>query len=224
MYAKVKIPKEYIINSFFNTKYEYKAQLMWDTNLTAFILEKYGYLPYTYDSHYGEYMRWAWDNSDIEGVRGFWKGYAEMNIKKAQRLERLIRKGRGARIIKPDDESAVPIIEGILTDANYEEPSVNLPNEDVITNLPRDLVVECPAIVNKKGLTPVKLGEYPRGLAALLQTQASVQDLVVEAVMTNSREIALQALLADPVIDSYTQAEKILDEMSRLQGEYIQLE
>lgn len=196
---------------------------LWDTNLTAFILEKYGYLPYTYDSHYGEYIRWAWDLSDIEKIRSFWKGYAEKSIKKGLRLERQIGKGKGAKIIKPDDESAVPIIEGILTDANYEEPSVNLPNNDVITNLPRDLVVECPAIVNKKGLTPVKLGEYPKGLAALLRTQASVQDLVVEAVITKSREIALQALLADPVIDSYDQAEKILDEMLRLQGEYIQL-
>lgn len=196
---------------------------LWDTNLTAFILEKYGYLPYTYDSHYGEYMRWAWDLSDIEKIRSFWKGYAEKSIKKGIRLERQIRKGKGAKIIKPDEESAVPIIEGILTDANYEEPSVNLPNNDVITNLPRDLIVECPAIVNKKGLTPVKLGEYPKGLAALLRTQASVQDLVVEAVITKSREIALQALLADPVIDSYDQAEKILDEMLRLQGEYIQL-
>ena len=83
--------------------------------------------------------------------------------------------------------------------------------------------MECPAIVNKKGLTPVKLGEYPKGLTALLRTQASVQDLVVEAVITKSREIALQALLADPVIDSYDQAEKILDEMLHLQGEYIQL-
>ena len=196
---------------------------MWDTNLTAFILEKYGYLPYTYDSHYGEYIRWAWDLSDIKGVRDFWEGYGSMCIKKEKRLKRLIRKGRGAKIIKPDDESAIPIIEGILTDANYEEPSVNLPNDDVITNLPRDLVVECPAIVNKKGLTPVKLGEYPKGLAALLRTQASVQDLVVEAVITKSRDIALQALLADPVIDSYAQAEKILDEMLRLQAKYIQL-
>ena len=196
---------------------------MCDTNLTAFILEKYGYLPYTYDSHYGEYIRWAWDLSDIKGVRDFWEGYGSMCIKKEKRLKRLIRKGRGAKIIKPDDESAIPIIEGILTDANYEEPSVNLLNNDVITNLPRDLVVECPAIVNKKGLTPVKLGEYPKGLAALLRTQASVQDLVVEAVITKSRDIALQALLADPVIDSYAQAEKILDEMLRLQAKYIQL-
>ncbi len=197
---------------------------MWDTNLTAFILEKYGYLPYTYDSHYGEYLRWAWDLSDIEGVRRFWDGYGTMCIKKAKRLEKLIRRGKGAKIVKPDAESAIPIIEGILTDANYEEPSVNLPNDDVITNLPRDLVVECPAIVNKNGLTPVKLGEYPRGLAALLRTQASVQDLVVEAVITKSRDIALQALLADPVVDSYTQAEKILDEMLRLQAEHIKLE
>ena len=78
--------------------------------------------------------------------------------------------------------------------------------------------------MNKKGLHQIKLGEYPKGLAGLLRNQASVQDLVVEAVLTKSKEIALQALLADPVVDSYAQAEKILDEMLRIQSDYIQLE
>jgi len=85
-------------------------------------------------------------------------------------------------------------------------------------------VVECPAIVNKKGLHPVALGEYPKGLAGLLRNQATVQDLVVEAVLTKSKDITLQALLVDPVVDSYMQAEKILAEMLRIQSDYITLE
>ena len=79
-------------------------------------------------------------------------------------------------------------------------------------------------IINKDGLHAVKLGEYPKGLAGLLRNQASVQDLVVEAILTKSKEVALQALLADPVVDSYNQAEKILNEMLSVQSSYIQLE
>jgi len=131
----------------------------------------------------------------------------------SNKIAKLIQKGRGAKLVKPDDERAIPIIEEILTDSNYREASVNLPNEGVIPNLPRDLVVECPAIVNKDGLHAIELGEYPKGLAGLLRNQATVQDLVVEAILTKSKEVALQALLADPVVDSYTQAEKMLDEM-----------
>ena len=137
---------------------------------------------------------------------------------------RLINKGKGAKLVRPGGESAVPIIEGIITDSNHREHSVNLPNDDIITNLPKDLVVECPAIVNKDGIHAIKLGEYPKGLAALLRIEASVQDLVVEAIIKKSKEIALQALLASPIVDSATQAEEILDEMLRVQGKYIQLE
>jgi alpha-galactosidase len=195
-----------------------------DVDLIGYILEKFNYLPYTTDSHYGEYIHWAWEKADIQGVRFYNEGYKKYILNQGKKIERLIKKGKYSQLVKPDDERAIPIIEGILTNANYEELSVNLPNDDIITNLPRDLVVECPAIVNKDGIHSVILGEYPKGLAALLRTQASVQDLVVESILTKSKEIALQALLVDPIVDSQNQAEKILDEFLLLQSDYIQLE
>ncbi|MFX0042994.1 MAG: alpha-glucosidase, partial [Candidatus Hodarchaeota archaeon] len=101
----------------------------------------------------------------------------------------------------------------------------NIPNDGIITNIPQSpIVVECPAIINKSGIHGIKLGEYPKGLAALLRTQASVQDLVVEAILTKSKDIAIQALLADPVIETYWQAKNILEEMLELQKEYFQIE
>ncbi|MHA1731822.1 MAG: family 4 glycosyl hydrolase [Promethearchaeota archaeon] len=195
----------------------------WDVDLTRYVLETYGYIPYTYDSHFGEYIHWAWEKVDFEGIRRFVTSYRAITLDEGKRIRRLIKKGKGARLVQADDERAVPIIEGILTDAGYEEMSVNLPNDGVISNLPRDLVVECPAKVDKTGVHPVPLGEFPRGLAALLRTQASVQDLVVEAAIQGSRELALQALLADPVVDSTSQAEAILDAMLDKQARYIHL-
>jgi alpha-galactosidase len=194
-----------------------------DVDLTRFILENYGYLPYTQDSHFGEYIHWAWEVSNFDNIRNFVEGYTASTLSQGEKLRRDIKKGKGYRAVKPDDERAIPIIEGILADKNYEELSVNLPNDDVITNLPNDLVIECPAIVNMDGLHPIKLGEFPKGIAALLRTQASVQDLVVESVLQLSKELALQALLADPVVDSYTQARNILEEGLRLQKKYLKL-
>ncbi len=200
-----------------------KEKRLGDMDLISYIFERYGYFPYTSDSHYGEYIHWAWDKANIEGVNSFKNGYKKYITNTGKKIKRLILKGKGSQLVKPDGERAIPIIEGILTDAQYIEPSVNLPNDDVITNLPKDLVVECPAIVNKKGLTSIKLGDYPKGLAALLRNQASVQDLVVEATLTGSREVALQALLADPTVNSATQAESILEEMLDAQKRYIHL-
>ena len=184
-----------------------------DVSLIKFILEKYDYLPYTTDNHYGEYIAWAWEESNLYHGRQFWEGYEKYSANLYKRMKKAIDRGQGARLVRPGDERAIPIIEGILNNDNHLELSVNLPNDGVITNLPEDLVVECPAIVNSKGLKAVKLGEYPKGLAALLNTQAAVQDLVVEAILTKSKKIALQALLADPVINSASQAEKILESM-----------
>ena len=115
-------------------------------------------------------------------------------------------------------------MEGIATNSGQYELSVNLPNtEGIIEGLPRDLVVECPAIVDKKGLHGVKLEGAPKGILGLWRNQASVQDLVVEAVLTQSKEIALQALLVDPVVQNAESAEKTLDEILHLQKDYIHL-
>ena len=195
-----------------------------DLSLIKFILETYDYYAYTTDNHYGEYMSWAWEVADLPHGREFWESYEVKLAKSFNRIKRTIERGRGAKLVKADSERAIPIIEGIITNDNREEPSVNIPNDGIITNLPQDLVVECPAIVNKDGLHGVPLGEYPKGLAALLRTQASVQDLVVEAILTKSKKVALQALLADPVITSTSQAKKILESMLKLQKKYIQIE
>jgi len=195
-----------------------------DLSLIKFILETYDYYAYTTDNHYGEYMSWAWEVADLPHGREFWESYEVKLAKSFNRIKRTIERGKGAKLVKVDGERAIPIIEGIITNDNHEESSVNIPNDGIITNLPQDLVVECPVIVNKDGLHGVPLGDYPKGLAALLRTQASVQDLVVEAILTKSKKIALQALLADPVINSTSQAKNILESMLKLQKKYIQIE
>ncbi len=195
-----------------------------DLSLIKFILETYDYYAYTTDNHYGEYLSWAWEVADLPHGREFWESYEVKLAKSFNRIKRTIERGRGAKLVKADPERGIPIIEGIITNDKHEEPSVNIPNDGIITNLPQDLVVECPAIVDKDGLHGTLLGDYPKGLAALLRTQASVQDLVVEAILTKSKKVALQALLADPVINSTSQAKNILESMLKLQKKYIQIE
>ena len=185
--------------------------------LIRYILKNYGYLPYTQDSHYGEYIQWAWDIADQKNVDKFKTKYFSDLTKGGELIKKIINEGKGSSLVRNNYERAVPIIEGILTDKKYEEMSVNLPNDGVFTNLPEDLVVECPAFVDRNGIQAVKLGEYPKGLAALLRNHASVLDLTVEAVLQKSKKIALQALLADPVVFSAQNAEKILDKMIKTQ-------
>jgi len=188
------------------------------------ILRIYNYLPYTHDSHFGEYIQWAWECADHKYIREFYDIYKLFCSEQPKQLERIVEQKQSASMwLTPSGERAIPIIEGIVTDSKHYELSVNLPNEGIIENLPQDLVVECPATVDKNGVHGVKLGEIPSGLAGLMRNQATVQDLTVEAALTGSKQKALEALLADPVVDRLSSAQKMLDEILLLQGEYLKL-
>ncbi|NVM54394.1 MAG: alpha-glucosidase [Candidatus Helarchaeota archaeon] len=196
-----------------------------EIDLIKYILKHFHVLPYTVDSHFSEYIHWGWEQANVKDIRDFYIGYKGLCKSEPRRFKRFL-KGRLSHKwwLRPSGERVIPIIEGILTDSGQYELSVNLPNTDgMIEEIPRDLVVEGPAIVDKNGLHGVKLKNIPKGIAALWRNQASVQDLVVEAALTKSREIALQALLVDPVVESAASAEKMLNEILNLQKDYIQL-
>ncbi|MBS3967424.1 MAG: hypothetical protein KGZ60_09250 [Truepera sp.] len=176
------------------------------------ILNRFGYLPITTDSHFGEYLQWAHEVVDHQGILDFYRWYQRWCLE----LE------PESRIDNPGlKERAIPIIEAILTDARQEELAVNIMNDGLIDNLPRDLVVEVPAMVDRHGVHGVRLGSLPKGIAGLLANQVAVHDLTAEAVLTASREVALQALLVDPVVHSVRAAEQTLDTMLDLQQQHL---
>ncbi|MCS7061663.1 MAG: alpha-glucosidase [Anaerolineae bacterium] len=173
------------------------------------ILEKFGLLPITSDSHFGEYIQWAWDVTDHKGILDFYRFYKEY----LSHIEPKIELRLGERV--------VPIIEGILTDAGYVEEAVNIPNNGAIANLPDWIVVEVPALVDKNGVHAVRIGELPKGFAGLLMNQVAVHDLTAEAVLQRSKALALQALLVDPVVNQYHGIEEMLDTMIAYQGKWL---
>ncbi len=191
-------------------------------NLTMQILKTYNYLPYTHDTHFGEYIQWAWEVADLKACREFYSNYKLVTTDEPNELKRIVEGKKPAKLwLRPSGERVIPIIEGILKDSKQAELSVNVPNDGIIDNLPQDIVVECPATVDKNGVHGVKVGSMPTGLAALMRTQATVQDLCAEAAITGSKQKALEALLADPVVDSLASAQKMLDEILQLQKEWL---
>ena len=185
------------------------AQKWAERGLFKVILDKFGYLPITTDSHLGEYLQWAHDVVDHKGILDFQTYYKQWISDLEPQIELTL------------SERLVPIIEGILNDSGYEEMAVNLPNRGLITHLPEFQVVEVPGIINKNGVQGISLGELPKGFSGLLQNQVAVHDLTAEACITGSKELVLQALLVDPVVDKVTAAEKMLDTMLDLQQAFL---
>lgn len=173
------------------------------------LLEKFGVMPITSDSHFGEYIQWAYDVADHRGILDFYRFYKEYLATAQPQIELRL------------EERIIPIIEGILTDAGYVEEAVNVPNKGLIADLPEWLVVEVPAVVDKNGVRGVKLGRLPRGFTGLLLNQAAVHDLTAEAILQKSKAAALQALLVDPIVDHYENLEEMLNTMIDYQEKWL---
>ncbi|MDR3375436.1 MAG: hypothetical protein P4L98_17055 [Ancalomicrobiaceae bacterium] len=181
------------------------------------ILKRFGHLPITTDSHFGEYIPWAASVVDHRGILEFYSSYkAAMRSNHEEALRRI------ADGTPPEEYwRVVPIIEGILTDTHHGELAVNLPNDGLIGYLPANQIVEVPAVIDANGIHGVRLDPYPKAFAALLMTQVPVNDMTTEAVLSGSKEAALQALLVDPVCHDARAAEDLLNTMLSLQEKHL---
>ena len=94
-------------------------------------------------------------------------------------------------------------------------------NRAVIPNLPPEAAVEVPVLIDADGVHPISLGPLPDPIAKLIAMQVNVQQLAVEAAVRASKEIALQALLIDPVVNSAEAAVRLLDELWEINRPYI---
>ncbi|AML58585.1 alpha-glucosidase [Serratia rubidaea] len=179
-----------------------------DRTLFKEVLEKFHHLPITGDSHFGEYIRWAYEVSDHRGILDFYTFYRNYLGHVEPRIELKLK------------ERVVPIMEGMLTDAGYEEAAVNIPNRGFIKQLPEFIAVEVPAIVDKKGIHGIKV-EMPAGIGGLLSNQIAVHDLTAEAVINGSRDLVIQALLVDSVNDKCRAIPELVDLMIARQSPWL---
>jgi len=74
----------------------------------------------------------------------------------------------------------------------------NVPNRNLITNLPEGACVEVPCLVNRNGIQPTHIGDLPPQLAAICRSNINVQELTVEAALTKKREHIYHAVMLDP--------------------------
>ena len=187
------------------SKYEWA-----DRRLVQLMLKNYQLLPITTDSHFGEYLGWAWDVVDHRGILDFYDVYKVM-LSQDSRPE----------IRMETSERVVPIIEGILGDSGYEEDAVNVPNDGLIEDLPSWIVVEVPAIINKHGVNGIKMPHVPKGYLALLRSYTGVYDLTAEAIIQGKKSYVIQAMLANPVVHQASQIEAMVDRMIDQQKKWL---
>jgi alpha-galactosidase len=110
--------------------------------------------------------------------------------------------------VKASHEYASSIVNSVWTG----EPSViygNVRNNGCITSLSENCAAEVPCLVDNNGIQPTFIGALPPQLTALIRTNINVQELTVQALMTENREHIYHAAMMDP----HTAAELDLDQI-----------
>ncbi len=198
------------------------------STLTFEIYKRFGYFPYVGDNHIGEYLQFGEEFTETQDMIDwidFIDNEGQMIYERFRNYYKRLKRGRYPRkgILSKElsGERAIPIIEAIINDENSYEFAVNIPNNNLIENLPQDSIIECSAVINKEGAHGVNIGPLPKNIAALLRIEASIQDLCVEAVLKRSKDIAVACLAIDPNVGSFEMAENIFNEMFEQQKSYL---
>jgi len=195
--------------------------------LSQRILDAFGVFPATGDGHLSEYVHWVHDPQtkpwEKYHLRLYdWDAAEENRDEMWHEIEGMVEGGPiVGRVKRGSGERAIPIILSVLENRNSYEVAVDIPNDGYISNLPDGAIVEVPALVSGFGVRGVGVGPLPEPIAALCRTQITVASLAVDAAATGSEELALQALLVDPMVNDIDQARALLDEMVEVQRDYL---
>ena len=220
----------------------------WDSwALSRIMLRTYGLLPYPGTSHIGEYISWSdafapyahslffYDPAREDPWSRRVAPHSDFTFEESHdKIPRYPEKGKTfedmnfnsafafhENQVEPSGEVAIEIIEAIVTGERIDFASANMMNKGLVPNLPNDMVIEVSAYADKDGVHGRQMKPLPEAIAAMIRTQASIHQLVIDAYTEKSKNKLLQAILLDPTVSSYYNSVSALNEICELQKEIL---
>ena len=195
--------------------------------LSMDLFRAFNYCPVPGDTHLAEYLPWTHDPQskpwERYNLRLYdWEANEMFREFSHHRLDQM---ANGSATIDglhdAHSEGAVEIIEAIVANLNRYEEAVNISNNGAIPNLPDEAIVELPGLISGDGVHGLSLAPLPETIAELCRREAALVERVVDAGVHGDRDIALQALLLDPMIGDIQRARLILDSYIEEFAEYL---
>ncbi|WP_256384903.1 6-phospho-beta-glucosidase [Photobacterium toruni] len=98
---------------------------------------------------------------------------------------------------------------------------VNTTNNGTIIGLPDDAAIETDCIIDSQGAHPLAFGHLPDSMHGLTQQIKAFERLTIEAAVHGNKEAALLALVTNPLIGDAQLAQPILDDILRINVQYL---
>jgi len=90
---------------------------------------------------------------------------------------------------------------------------VNIRNDGAIPGLPDDDVVEIAATIDRAGAHPLSVAALSPDMLGLVQHAKAYERLTIEAAMSGDRDVALRALMTNPLVGDFDVAVPLLEEL-----------
>ncbi|WP_338044918.1 6-phospho-beta-glucosidase [Paenibacillus lignilyticus] len=117
-------------------------------------------------------------------------------------------------------EAAVNLMKSLYNGKN-DIQTLNVANNGTIDFLPDSASIEVNCVVTKTGPLPLPLTNVPLHVKGLIHAVKTYEQLTIEAAVTGSRDIALQAMVHHPLVPNVDVAIKLLDEMLEANKDYL---
>jgi alpha-galactosidase len=190
------------------------------------LYRRFGYFQTESSEHAAEYVPWFMrHDEELERYRipvGEYIRRSEDNLVEFERVKDALARDE-LEPLERSTEYAATIIHSIETG----EPSViygNVRNDGLIPNLPDGACVEVPCVVDRTGLRPTAVLDYPAECAALNRTFLNPCELTVRAVLEGRPELVRIASMLDPNASAtltLDEIEALCDELTAAHGELI---
>ncbi len=197
----------------------------WD--ITAKLFKWYGMMPVAGDNHIVEFFPHFLDpNSKNGNDFGLKKRDFNKAIKGKLNSKELLKKWISRvedpwDMDKPSGEEAHNIMMSIIRNKGDINPAVNILNNGSVSNLPDDYCLEIPAVFGQFGYKALSLGALSRPVAEVVGRMGAIHKLTADSAMTGDRKLAMQALMLDPLLKDFKNAEVLLEEMLTKQKQYL---
>jgi alpha-galactosidase/6-phospho-beta-glucosidase family protein len=123
-----------------------------------------------------------------------------------------------------DGEGYAGVALGIIEALETGEPlytALNVPNAGAIDGMRADDVVEVSCVIDRDGVRTLPIGAIPEPQALLMRQVKLYERLTVEAIAARSRTTAVAALMAHPLVLSYSRAKPLVDEYLEAHKPYV---
>ena len=190
------------------------------------LYRRFGFFQTESSEHAAEYVPWFMRHDDeLDRFRIPVDEYirrSEDNLEEFARVRDAL--GRGEPLpLETSVEYAATILDSLATG----EPSViygNVANDGLVPGLPDGTCVEVPCLVDRAGVQPTRIAEYPPQLAALNRTYVNVVELTARAVLDGRPDYVRLAAALDPNASATLTLDEIAavcDELTEAHGDLL---